>query len=228
MRKFIENLHLPGNEQKFLEYQQKKRENMKKYALKRKENPTEDQKFRKRKAESNRKNFIGKKVRLDTSSDSDSFTTASALGKAVKKVENQLPTDITKGKEVVKILAAKFNVNSNESPKKFSLQQKIFAETFEKVKEFYENDDISYQCPGRKDLVKVDGENGKKIKVPKRYMRDTLVKSHQDFMENFPIDRFRSQSLHHCVQNMFFHSQKCLTIFVCAFIVKIKSSFLNH
>ena len=51
-----------------------------------------------------------------------------------------------------------------------NFREGLSQELKEKVKRFYESDDISRMCPGKKDYVSVRNDNGDKVKLQKRLL----------------------------------------------------------
>ena len=51
----------------------------------------------------------------------------------------------------------------------------------EKVKAFYESDEVSWMCPGKKDCVKVTAKTGTKKKVQKRLLLTSLHEIYVQF-----------------------------------------------
>lgn len=63
----------------------------------------------------------------------------------------------------------------------------------EKAKDFYCRDDISYQAPGKRDSITVK-DNGKKLKVQKRYLLYTLNEVYRLFLNENTDDRISCSS----------------------------------
>ena len=59
-------------------------------------------------------------------------------------------------------------------------------ETKVKVKEFFERDDVSHLCPGKKDCESVKLEDGRKEKVQKRLLLSNLKEIYQHFVTENP------------------------------------------
>lgn len=53
------------------------------------------------------------------------------------------------------------------------------------VQEFYENDEVSRQMPGKKDFVSVV-KDGKRVHIQKHLILSTLRESHELFKEHYP------------------------------------------
>lgn len=62
----------------------------------------------------------------------------------------------------------------------------IAKETKDLVRNFYEQDDISHQAPGRKDVVTIRSENGGKTKVQARHLTTTINEVYAMFKESNP------------------------------------------
>ena len=69
-------------------------------------------------------------------------------------------------------------------PKGYSREAE--EETKVKVKEFFERDDVSCLCPGKKDCVSVKLEDGRKEKVQKRLLLSNLKEIYQHFVTENP------------------------------------------
>ena len=80
------------------------------------------------------------------------YKTPQSLGKAVKKVFRQLPSNPRKRKAVISKIVETTKLTFNK-PKDPDGNNQIPATTIEEVKEFYFCDSISRQSPGRKDFV---------------------------------------------------------------------------
>ena len=69
-------------------------------------------------------------------------------------------------------------------PKKYSREAE--EEMKVKVKEFFERDEVSCLCPGKKDCVSVKLEDGRKEKVQKRLLLSNLKEIYQHFVTENP------------------------------------------
>ena len=70
---------------------------------------------------------------------------------------------------------------------KINLSKNHLDEKTEKVKLFYESEQISYQMPGRKDTIKIINSSNEKVSVQKKYMLMTVDKAYQIFKEQHPL-----------------------------------------
>lgn len=126
------------------------------------------------------------KEKRQTSQNSDSpvvYKTAGSLAKAVSRVKRSLPKSPRKKKCVIRKLYSSVNgatelETSFERSKSSSLA--LDPITVDKVKSFYERDDISRQAPGIKDVVTVK-EDGVKEKVQVRHLFSSIRETHALF-----------------------------------------------
>ena len=56
----------------------------------------------------------------------------------------------------------------------------------DEVKKFYERDDISRICPGKRDVVSVKSNDGEKVKLQKRHLYSSLKERHAIFQAEHP------------------------------------------
>lgn len=195
LKKFRESLHLPGNEQLLAQYQQKQREYSKKYVQKQFENPDLAAKFRKRRAEIMQANR-GKKSRLELDDDDNGFNSPSALGKAVRRIENGLPLSNTKAQGIVKVIGRKLDLNiSNAAPPSKRIK-KSFIGVEDLVEEFYEKETTSRSMPGKADYVNIKNASGETEKVQKRLLLMTVSDAHQKFCSLHPQVSISSSKFH--------------------------------
>ena len=86
-----------------------------------------------------------------------SYKTQQALGKAISRVSQKLPSSTRKKTTVIKVLAKWAGVISTEESKKKSASC-ISEETIKFVKDFYTCSDIVYTMPGMKDEDCIDSK----------------------------------------------------------------------
>ena len=107
------------------------------------------------------------------------------MGKAVKRASLNLPISPRKRKAVVAVIAKSVGLNCAAVPKGSS-KQELAKGTYDKVIEFYNRDEISWQAPDRKDHVilrsKTEDSQKKKLIVQTRYMLMSLAEAHQLFV----------------------------------------------
>ena len=65
-------------------------------------------------------------------------------------------------------------------------------ETIDKVKRFYEQDDISRQAPGRKDCITIRNNDGSKEKTQIRHMVNSLNETYALFKKKYPLAKVGS------------------------------------
>ena len=69
------------------------------------------------------------------------------------------------------------------------IRHRLQADVLERVKQFYERDDVSRMCPGRKDYVAVRSRNGAKEKVQKRLLLCNIREIYLLYKTEFPNDK---------------------------------------
>lgn len=106
------------------------------------------------------------------------FSTAQSEGKALRKVNNSLPKSPRRRLAVIKKLAVQHGIIEKQRPSCRNIFQS--EELSETVKQFYESDEISRQCPGKKEFVTVKTENGKQ-QIQKKVMVMTIMEAFQLF-----------------------------------------------
>lgn len=73
-----------------------------------------------------------------------------------------------------------------------------------KISNFYVDDDVSINMPGKKDFVSVKNEDGSRTQVQKRLILSNLKELFQRFREEYPAEKigfskFASLRPRHCV-----------------------------
>jgi len=106
----------------------------------------------------------------------------------------------------------------------YSKGRKISEEECQKVKSFYESDEVSRICPGKKDYVTVRDENGVKVKKQKRLILGNLQEIYQLYKENgsnprIGFSKFASLRPKHCV---LLGSNGTHTVCVCCYHQNVK------
>ena len=104
------------------------------------------------------------------------------LAKAVKKVIRVLPNDKDKRYAIVRRIGQDLGVLEKSKTKRMQVQ--ISDSTIEEVQNFYNNDTISCQAPGKRDFVTVR-ENGIRVKRQKRYLLYNIREVYQLFVEEY-------------------------------------------
>jgi hypothetical protein len=102
------------------------------------------------------------------------------LAKAVKKVFRALPKNRNRQEQVVRRVGQ--DLGLFETPKFQRTQAQIPRDVVKKVQEFYGNDSISWQAPGKRDCVTIR-ENGIRIKYQKRHLLYNIREVHQLFIQ---------------------------------------------
>lgn len=119
---------------------------------------------------------------------SKAYKSASAKTKAKKRLIVQLPKSPRKRIAVVRSLANDY-LDQNEVTKQKSPRTGLERETLQHILEFYYREDISRWTPGRKDFVKVIGDDGEKKELQKRYLICTLKELYKLFKHEYPNDK---------------------------------------
>ena len=129
---------------------------------------------------------------------SSPYSSASSLGRAISRVTN-MPRSPTRkahllGKMVLQLPPTKRSlaykcIQEGDPPakKRLILNEKkqsdaLLPETVKKVKDFYEQDDISRMSPGKKDFVSVKESTGR-VRHQKRLLLLNISEAHQSFCE---------------------------------------------
>ena len=151
----------------------------------------EDQKIvegERRLAEKLRKREYRKRKRIESRSSpskKSGYSTQQSLSRATNKVKERLPKSPGKKREVVKMLFKQCNMREDETEYRKTRMDRIAAETVQKVKTFYERDDISRMAPGKRDVISVKTANGKE-KLQRRHLYMSIKETHQSFLKENP------------------------------------------
>ncbi|XP_063220054.1 uncharacterized protein LOC134529662 [Bacillus rossius redtenbacheri] len=138
-------------------------------------------------------NKKGEPATIEKNSDiplcSTPFKTKQSLGKAMKKIQRNLPQSPRKRQHVVQCLANQCGFKV--TPPIGRTRQNEVSEKLRKwVHIFYQNDDVSWQAPGKKDRViyKDVDKDGNKVKreVQARYLLVSLGEAYKVFVEKHP------------------------------------------
>lgn len=117
----------------------------------------------------------------------------------LKKIETEFGVSNFTARKAKKLLSEK-GVMSSPDPKP---GKTLDPATIVLVKEFYENDEVSRQMPGKKDFVSVI-KDGKRVHIQKHLILSTLRESYELFKERYPnqkigISKFCELRPKHCV-----------------------------
>jgi hypothetical protein len=190
VKKFRESLKLSENAGKRNIYGQKHREHQKRYALKQLQNGSDE--YRSEKAEYMRQYRLNKEeAKMIALTPGDSFRSVAAKSKAIRKVEKVLPKTLNKRVEVIKKLAAKYDVSSCEEKRSTTKPRRGFEETKNLVINYFASDHISRAMPGIKDCVRVQSIDGDIQKVQKRLLLMKLSDVHDQFQRDFPTNTIK-------------------------------------
>jgi hypothetical protein len=121
------------------------------------------------------------------------YKSKQALGKAIRKVAKNLPSSPRKKRCIAEMIAKEAGVELKVSSSTLPAQQsgaRLSDNAQESIREFYGSNDISWQAPGRKDVIivretDVDGKSSK-TSMQARYMLMSLKEAHQMFIMQNP------------------------------------------
>lgn len=117
--------------------------------------------------------------------EANTYKSPQALGKALVRARKALPHSPRKRKTVLTHLTKDIHDLSSQSTKK-SHALSMPTSTENKVREFYQNDEISWQAPGRKDFVRVGNLIQPKENVQKKIMLMTIDEAFESFKTVHP------------------------------------------
>jgi hypothetical protein len=106
----------------------------------------------------------------------------SSLNRAVNVVKKSLPASPRKRRNVLRKLADEFGKDEDVATKHLL---SLAAETIEAVKNFYTRDDISRMAPGKRDVVTIKDQEGKK-KLQKRHLYMSIKETYGVFKDENP------------------------------------------
>lgn len=185
-------------EEKWKSYLEKDRVRNKENRQKKKEIMTESDKIKKKEQTRSRVKAWRAKQKLaklitetpvGTPTKLGSYKKKNTLRKAVSKVKKALPFSPKKKRAVIRqLLTDDFGTNDDLFVSKTTIIRKKFCEeTKDKVIQWYESDEVSWQAPGKRDYIKVfDKELKKKIQKQKRFLMMTIDEARALFLEKNP------------------------------------------
>ena len=100
-----------------------------------------------------------------------------------------LPHSPSKKQQVMKRLSKEFNILPNEVNYRKTRLDKIASELVKLIEMFYQRDDISRICPGRRDVVTVKATDGK-VKLQKRHLYFGIGETHAVFLSEHSEVKF--------------------------------------
>ena len=116
------------------------------------------------------------------------YQTPQTIGKAIKKAAQSLPSSPRKRQCIVKRLAKEVGLDV-ASPKK-KAKNGLNDDTIAKVKDFFSNNEISWQAPGRKDFVTIRTVNSDSARAKTTeqtcYLTVSLKEAYHHFMTMSP------------------------------------------
>ena len=96
-----------------------------------------------------------------------------------------LPHSPSKKQQVMKRLSKEFNILPNEVNYRKTRLDKTARELVKMIEMFYQRDDISRICPGRRDVVTVKTTDGK-VKLQKRHLYFKIGETHAISLSEHP------------------------------------------
>ena len=102
-----------------------------------------------------------KRVEVNSPVRKSGYTTQQSLTRATNKVKQRMLTRPGKKREAVKILFKQLNIQEEETEYRKVWLDRIALETINKVKDFYQRDDVSRIAPGKRDVIIVKTDKGK-------------------------------------------------------------------
>ena len=130
---------------------------------------------------------------------------AKATARAKRMMETALPSTPRRRKAVCRQLCK--DTLGTENPPSTSKEtsrksSSISDETLQKVKDFYQRDDISQQAPVRKDATSIRQDDGMKVKVQNRHLTSSIMETYAMFKEENPNEKWAKASLQSYAQTM--------------------------
>jgi len=110
------------------------------------------------------------------------YSAKHSLNRAVNRVKRMLPGSPRKRSTVIRKLADEIGLQVKEVQQKKTRMDGIPPTVTESVKQFYQRDDISRMCPGKRDVITVNGEQGKQ-KMQKRHMSMNIKEAYAFFKD---------------------------------------------
>lgn len=116
------------------------------------------------------------------------FKNNKTLGKAVSRAKRSLPMSPRKKKAVIKKLFESEigQTDTPSSPHITDNSKRIPIETVTLVKQFYIQDDVSRQAPGRKDVTTIRNDDGSKDKLQTRHLQHSIKELYALFKKQYP------------------------------------------
>ena len=112
------------------------------------------------------------------------FSNRQSRGKARKKLLTSLPKSPRKRKALIVEFAEIEGLCTVKKAKSSRGSRAVSEELMKKVIDFYTDNEISWQAPGKRDYIIVR-ENGNKHKVQKKHLLSTLKEAHAMFIKEY-------------------------------------------
>ncbi|CAF3951677.1 unnamed protein product [Adineta steineri] len=162
------------------------------------------------------------KLKQNNSNQPKSLYNKQTLAKAAKKVLRVLPTNPDKQHQILTRVGQNLGLFPKPTPHR--QQASIPMDVIQKVQDFYKNDNISWQAPGKRDYVTVR-ENGTRVKYQKRFLLFNIREVHQLFIQDNPGLSIGPSSFAK-LRPKFVLSKNCLAHRVCVCITHENVSLL--
>ena len=127
--------------------------------------------------------------RDDCTSNIGSYKCVQSFGRAVNKTKQSLPKSPSKKLAVLRKLADEVvgPVKYASSPTKRTRESTLTSEVKSFIKEFFCNDEISWQAPGKQDVKSVKNPvSGERNHIQKRYMIMSIGEAFEQFKDSHP------------------------------------------
>ena len=111
------------------------------------------------------------------SSNSTKIMSCQSLGKAMKRLKRVLPKSPSKHQYVVRTLAESMTIVEKENVR---VQAGLSQENVDKVKDFYQREDVSLFMSGKQDVLTIRDKNGKR-KEQKTILTMTINEAYEIF-----------------------------------------------
>ena len=116
---------------------------------------------------------------------SPAYKTTSTLTRAIRKAESSLPNSPRKRSQVVQKFFEETCCSTSRSPAKTLARPSLSQETVTMIENFYEQDDISRQAPGKRDIIVVCTDVWTETRQ-RRHLLMTVAEAYKLFREKYP------------------------------------------
>ncbi len=128
------------------------------------------------------------------------FNSAQAFAKAAARARRALRKSLPSPRRRKLVTRKLYEEERDKSPDPEPVPKKqprphgnaLSGDTIEKVKLFYEQDDVSRQAPGRKDCITIRHDNGVKEKTQVRHLVNSITETYALFKRKYPLAKVGS------------------------------------